>query len=100
MFGKCAAVYVDPRLVGAEGMEVQSARDQFLASAGFANNENRGIVVRHAFDHLQQSSHRLTAEDGLYARQVQNYGFTAQTKWPFEALGRSVGQQRRRPQPK
>ena len=95
MFGKSPAIYVNPGLFPAQRVEMQSAGDQFLSGARFSDDEHGGIVVRHALNHLQQSSHRLAAKDSLDARQVQNYWFTAQQKWPFEALGRSVGQQRR-----
>ena len=70
MFWKRAAIYVDPRLVSSLRMKVKSPSYELLACTGFSDDEHRSVVVGDALHHLQKSSHGLTAEDGLHARQV------------------------------
>src|SRR5438270_9541342 len=78
MFWQCSAVYVDPRLVTAQRMVVNSAGNELFPRPSFPNDKDGGIVMSHSLDHLQQSFHRFAAEDGLHARQFQNDGFATQ----------------------
>jgi hypothetical protein len=46
---------------------VDAAGDQFLATAGFAGNQDRLGVPRHAFDHGHEALHRATGDDEFRA---------------------------------
>ena len=66
VLGNGAAVDGDKRLVFAAAVLVDGARQQFLAGAGLAADEHRGIALRHAgshFQHVQQ--HFRSPDDAL-----------------------------------
>ena len=51
-------------------VHVQGAGDKFLAGAGFAENENGGIVVCSKADRLLDAAHALTGADQRIRRDV------------------------------
>jgi hypothetical protein len=87
MFRKRSTVDVNPRLISAQRMKVQSARNQFFASSSLANDQNSSVMACHAFNHEHESLHRFAAEDSLAAGQIENDGLAIHYCGLSDALG-------------
>ena len=55
----------DHRLVAAQRVEMDRLRDQPLAGARLAGQQNRAVGPRHRLDHLEDGEHRLAAADDV-----------------------------------
>src|SRR5581483_11831894 len=75
VFRERSTVDVDPRLISAQRMKVQSACNQFFAGSSLADDQNSSIMARHALDHEHEPLHRFAAEDSLCAWQIENDRF-------------------------
>jgi hypothetical protein len=63
-------IHRDERFIGADAVVMQRARDHFLAGAGFASDEERGIGDRRQADQFLHPAHTLAAADKSLAARL------------------------------
>ena len=70
LFGQCGTIDIDPGFGAAEGEMVDGARDDLLAGAGFAADQNGGRSARDLLDEFHGPPHGGAGDDGGYAQKA------------------------------